>query len=92
MIPPLKFLACTALLAAAALAGCTPSTKETSATASALKGSIDQATFPTAIASITVARNDGTTANAAVLDDGTFSIPRASGGTYRFMLAVAVTE
>jgi hypothetical protein len=88
MTPPLKFLACTALLAAAALAGCnTTSSTEMSATASALTGSIDQATFPTAVASITVARNDGTTANAAVLDDGTFSIALESGGTYRLLLS-----
>ncbi len=92
MTPPLKFLACTALLAAAALTGCTTSSTETSATASALTGSIDQATFPTAVASITVARNDGTTANAAVLEDGTFSIALESGGTYRLLLSADGTS
>lgn len=87
MTPPLKLLACTALLAAAALTGCNTSTSELSSTASALTGSIDQTSFPTALTSVTVARNDGTTTSAAVLDDGSFSIALESGGTYRVLLS-----
>jgi hypothetical protein len=85
MTPLLKTLACTALLGAAALTGCT--TSATSSTSSALTGSIEQSTFPAAITSITIARDDGTTAVAPVLDDGTFTALLESGGTYRLLLS-----
>ena len=81
----LKTLSAGALLGAAALAGCTTAT--TSSTASELTGSIDQATFPAAVTSITVARDDGTTAITPVLADGTFSALLESGGTYRLLLS-----
>ncbi|MEP7124046.1 MAG: hypothetical protein ABJE95_24175 [Byssovorax sp.] len=81
----LKTLSAGALLGAAALAGC--STATTSSTASELTGSIDQATFPAVVTSITVARDDGTTALAPVLADGTFSALLESGGTYRLLLS-----
>jgi hypothetical protein len=82
----LKNLACAALLGAAALAGCT-APSSTASTTSALTGSIDQSTFPAAVAAITVARNDGTTTTAPVLDDGSFSALLESGGTYRLFLS-----
>jgi hypothetical protein len=50
MTPLLKTLACTALLGAAALTGC--NTPSTTSPTSALTGSIDQSTFPAAIASM----------------------------------------
>ena len=81
----LKTLACSALLGAAALAGCT--TSSTASTTSSLTGSIDQSTFPAAVAAITVARNDGTKTTAPVLDDGSFSALLESGGTYRLLLS-----
>lgn len=82
----LKTLACTALLGAAALAGCSTS-ESTASTTSALTGSIDQSTFPAAVAAVTVARSDGTTATAPVLDDGSFSALLEAGGTYRLLLS-----
>lgn len=82
----LRNLSCAALLGAAALVGCsTPSA--TASTTSALTGSIDQSTFPAAVASITVARDDGTTALTPVLDDGSFTAVLESGGTYRLLLS-----
>ena len=81
----LRNLSCAAALGAAALAGCSTST--TASTTSALTGSIDQSTFPAAVASITVARNDGTTIVAPVLDDGSFSALLETGGTYRLLLS-----
>jgi hypothetical protein len=81
----LRNLSCAAALGAAALTGCSTST--TASTTSALTGTIDQSTFPAAVASITVARNDGTTALAPVLDDGSFTALLESGGTYRLLLS-----
>jgi len=83
--PLLKTLAASALVGAAAVTGCTTAT--TSSTASELTGSIDQATFHAAITSITVARDDGTTAISPVLGDGTFTALLESGGTYRLLLS-----
>lgn len=83
--PLLKTLSVGALLGAAALAGCSSAT--TSSTSSELTGSIDQASFPAAVTSITVARDDGTTAIAPVLDDGTFTALLESGGTYHLLLS-----
>ncbi|MEO5731959.1 MAG: hypothetical protein ABI134_16960 [Byssovorax sp.] len=86
----LKSLACSALLGAAALTGCT--TSSTASTTSELTGSIDQSTFPAAVAAITIARNDGTTTTAPVLDDGSFSALLESGGTYRLLLSADGTS
>jgi hypothetical protein len=87
MLHPLfKTLAAGALLGAAALTGCN-SGSTTSSTSSALTGSIDQASFPAALTSITVARDDGTTDLAPVLGDGTFTALLESGGTYRLLLS-----
>jgi hypothetical protein len=83
--PLLKTLSVGALLGAAALTGCTTAT--TSSTSSELTGSIDQASFPAALTSVTVARDDGTTALAPVLSDGTFTALLESGGTYRLLLS-----
>ena len=91
MILSLKNLACTALLGAAALAGCSTSST-TASTTSALTGSIDQSTFPAAVAAVTVARNDGTTTTAPVLDDGSFAALLESGGTYRLFLSADGTS
>lgn len=85
LTPLLKTLATGALLGAAALTGCNSAT--TSATASELTGSIDQASFPAAITSITVARDDGTTSISPVLSDGSFTALLESGGTYRLLLS-----
>ena len=81
----LRNLSCAAVLGAAALVGCSTST--TAATTSALTGSIEQSTFPAAVASITVARDDGTTALTPVLDDGSFTALLESGGAYRLLLS-----
>lgn len=86
MTPILKILACSALLGAAALTGCA-STEATAAATSELTGSLAQSTFPAAVTSITVARDDGTTAVTPVGADGTFSALLEKGGTYRLLLS-----
>jgi hypothetical protein len=86
LTPLLKTFTVGALLGAAALTGCN-SGSTTSSTSSELTGSIDQASFPAPITSITVARDDGTTAISPVLGDGTFTALLESGGTYRLLLS-----